>query len=167
MPTRLLLQVLPLHAGAGRACRAIISDPVGDLASTEGRACCINIDGRALLITTGACAVHCRYCFRREFPYSENLAAAAQWQPALEALAADPSIREVMLSGGDPLSWPTTSCAPSPTDCAGPNPPHAACASTRAFPISAAGARIDAGFKDWLRSLALAGRRGGPRQPCK
>ena len=57
--------------------------------------------GRALLVTTGACAVHCRYCFRRHFPYAEH---ARDWRPALEQLVAEPSISEIILSGGDPLS---------------------------------------------------------------
>ncbi len=60
--------------------------------------------GRALLIVTGACAVHCRYCFRREFPYAEAHAGVGQWRSALAYLAGDASIREVILSGGDPLS---------------------------------------------------------------
>ena len=60
--------------------------------------------GRALLITTGACPVHCRYCFRREFPYALQTAGRDGFEPALAELAADPSLREIILSGGDPLS---------------------------------------------------------------
>lgn len=60
--------------------------------------------GRALLITTGACPVHCRYCFRREFPYADQTAARDAWEPALAAIRSTPGIREVILSGGDPLS---------------------------------------------------------------
>jgi EF-P beta-lysylation protein EpmB len=60
--------------------------------------------GRALLIASGTCPVHCRYCFRREFPYREQLAARADWQPAIDALRARAGIKEVILSGGDPLS---------------------------------------------------------------
>ncbi len=102
----LLLQVLPLHAELDSP-PGYVSDPVGDLPSSKGRGLLHKYRGRALLITTGACAVHCRYCFRREFPYSENLATAENWQPALDALAADSTIREVLLSGGDPLSLAT------------------------------------------------------------
>jgi EF-P beta-lysylation protein EpmB len=58
---------------------------------------------RALLIVTGACAVNCRYCFRREFPYAEQAGGPAL-QQALAAIAADTSVEEVILSGGDPLS---------------------------------------------------------------
>lgn len=79
-------------------------DAVGDMDSALGDGVLHKYEGRALLITTGACAVHCRYCFRRHFPYSDSLAARGHWQPALERLAADRSISEAILSGGDPLS---------------------------------------------------------------
>ncbi len=79
-------------------------DAVGDLHKTRDGGVIHKYQGRALLITTGACAVHCRYCFRRHFPYSDQLAAREQWREALETLAGDPSIEEVILSGGDPLS---------------------------------------------------------------
>ena len=59
--------------------------------------------GRALLVVTGACAVHCRYCFRRHFPYQEHLS-GKRWEQALAWLAARPDINEVILSGGDPLT---------------------------------------------------------------
>jgi len=60
--------------------------------------------GRALLIASGACPIHCRYCFRREFPYGAQLAARADWSGAIAELAKAPDVREVILSGGDPLS---------------------------------------------------------------
>lgn len=59
---------------------------------------------RALIVATGACAVHCRYCFRRAFPYAQSPRSPAAWQPALDRLADDDSLREVILSGGDPLT---------------------------------------------------------------
>ena len=59
--------------------------------------------GRALLIATGSCAVHCRYCFRRHYPYGEEPRRLVDWEPALDALRDDASIEEVLLSGGDPL----------------------------------------------------------------
>jgi EF-P beta-lysylation protein EpmB len=62
---------------------------------------------RALLITTGACPIHCRYCFRRHFPYSDQLAARERWGPALAKLREMPDVDEVILSGGDPLSLST------------------------------------------------------------
>lgn len=60
-------------------------------------------EGRALMIATGVCAVHCRYCFRRFYPYGNEPRREIDWQPALEAVAADNSLREIILSGGDPL----------------------------------------------------------------
>jgi len=60
--------------------------------------------GRVLLIASGACPLHCRYCFRREFPYSAQLAARADWGPALAALRDVADAKEAILSGGDPLS---------------------------------------------------------------
>jgi EF-P beta-lysylation protein EpmB len=59
-----------------------------------------------LIVATGACAVHCRYCFRRHFPYAEHHAMGEGWQAALDCLAADPGIAELILSGGDPLTLP-------------------------------------------------------------
>jgi EF-P beta-lysylation protein EpmB len=63
---------------------------------------------RALLITTAACPVHCRYCFRRAFPYTEQLAARDNWAAALNSVAEDPGVSELILSGGDPLSMSDT-----------------------------------------------------------
>lgn len=79
-------------------------DPVGDDAATLSPGLIRKYRSRALLITTGACAIHCRYCFRRHFPYQEAPKSVADWQPALEQIAADNEIDEVILSGGDPLT---------------------------------------------------------------
>jgi len=78
-------------------------DPVGDAPASLRPGVLQKYHGRALLITTGACAVHCRYCFRRHFPYEEVPHSDAAWDTALAAIAADASIHEVILSGGDPL----------------------------------------------------------------
>lgn len=59
--------------------------------------------GRVLLTVTGACAINCRYCFRRHFPYQDNNPGRTGWQPVLDYIANDTSIHEVILSGGDPL----------------------------------------------------------------
>jgi len=79
-------------------------DAVGDLAKLKGGGLIHKYQGRALAIATGACAVNCRYCFRRHFPYGEALAARGQWRETLAQLDADHSITEVILSGGDPLA---------------------------------------------------------------
>ena len=60
--------------------------------------------GRVLLIVTGACPVHCRYCFRRHFPYGEHALSDEALERAIDYVRADASIHEVILSGGDPLS---------------------------------------------------------------
>jgi EF-P beta-lysylation protein EpmB len=99
----LLRQVLPLAAEL-ESTPGFVADPVGDRAAQAAPGVLHKYPGRALLIVTGACAVHCRYCFRREYPYAESLAGAVAWRPALAYLAGDPSLREVILSGGDPLS---------------------------------------------------------------
>jgi EF-P beta-lysylation protein EpmB len=59
--------------------------------------------GRALLIAAGSCAVHCRYCFRREYPYGDEPRRLDDWEAALSVIAADDSLHEIILSGGDPL----------------------------------------------------------------
>ena len=80
-----------------------VSDPVGDAESRLAAGMLQKYEGRALLVTTGACAVHCRYCFRREYPYQDEPRRMADWQPSIRHIAADSSITEVILSGGDPL----------------------------------------------------------------
>ncbi len=106
----LLLQVLPLgeelevHLGYG-------PDPVGDLAALLAPGVLSKYNGRALLMTTGACAVNCRYCFRREFPYEAGALTPARLAAAVQSLAATPGLEEVILSGGDPLALPTARLA--------------------------------------------------------
>ncbi len=98
----LLRQVLPLaqemmpKSGYSR-------DPVGDLNAQIASGVLQKYRGRALLITTAVCAIHCRYCFRRSFPYQEHQLHHSQQAVALAAITADPTIHEVILSGGDPL----------------------------------------------------------------
>lgn len=99
----LLRQILPLAAELTPV-PGFVTDPVGDHAAQTVPGVLHKYHGRALLIVTGACAVHCRYCFRREFPYAEHSASLADWQSALAYLAGDATIREVILSGGDPLA---------------------------------------------------------------
>ena len=101
----LLRQVLPI-AAENDAVAGFIRDPVGDLEAMPLPGVLHKYRGRLLLITTGACAVHCRYCFRRHFPYGDANPAPASWRQALDYIAADPSITELILSGGDPLSLP-------------------------------------------------------------
>ena len=59
--------------------------------------------GRVLVITTGSCAIHCRYCFRRHFPYADNQPTTEDWAELFRRIEQDQSLSEVILSGGDPL----------------------------------------------------------------
>lgn len=79
------------------------ADPVGDAAAKKADGLLQKYHGRALLITTGSCAVHCRYCFRREYPYQSEPKTLNDWQPAIDAISNDRTVQEVILSGGDPL----------------------------------------------------------------
>ncbi len=79
-------------------------DPVGDLDSIRVPGLLQKYAGRVLLIASGACAVHCRYCFRRHFPYATGQAESQKWRAWLDVIRNDSSVDEVILSGGDPLS---------------------------------------------------------------
>ena len=98
----LLRQVLPL-ADELQDVPGFVDDAVNDIAARVAPGLLHKYPGRALMIVTGACAVHCRYCFRRHYPYADEPKLLDDWQPAFAALAADESIHEVLLSGGDPL----------------------------------------------------------------
>ncbi|WP_254458359.1 EF-P beta-lysylation protein EpmB [Xanthomonas sacchari] len=106
----LLRQVLPIDAEQRRVAGFAL-DAVGDAAAKKADGVIHKYNGRALLVATGSCAVHCRYCFRRHFPYAGETAARDGWRAAVAAIAADPSIEEVILSGGDPLSLATPKLA--------------------------------------------------------
>lgn len=99
----LLLQVLPTPSEA-EVVPGFVADPVGDLDALVAGGALHKYHGRVLLTTTGACGVHCRYCFRREFPYQSAGASPSQWQPAIEYLQSHTEVDEVILSGGDPLT---------------------------------------------------------------
>jgi len=96
----LLLQVLPTLAENGLYGD---TDPVGDLDAMPSPGLLHKYHGRALIITTAACAIHCRYCFRRHFPYSDAHPLSSQWPATLDYLKQHTDIKEVILSGGDPL----------------------------------------------------------------
>ena len=99
----LLRQVLPLDDEM-RPMPGYGLDAVGDGAAKTAPGVIQKYRGRALLVATGSCAIHCRYCFRRHFPYAEETAARDGWREAVDLIRQDASIEEVLLSGGDPLS---------------------------------------------------------------
>ena len=98
----LLRQVLPL-ADESLTIDGFMPDPVGDLDARRTAGVLQKYAGRVLLIAASACAIHCRYCFRRDYPYADEPRRMQDWQPALDEIAADASITEVIFSGGDPL----------------------------------------------------------------
>lgn len=98
----LLLQVLPVAAElvdyAGFS-----NDPVGDLAAHTASGIIHKYHGRALIITTGSCAINCRYCFRRNFPYADVQLTKSRWDSTLTYIRQHTELTEIILSGGDPL----------------------------------------------------------------
>lgn len=99
----LLRQVLPLALETA-VTPGYTEDPVGEVTAHNPLPGVLHkYHGRVLLIVTAGCAVHCRYCFRRHFPYQENRNTRSDWQATLKYIAQDESINEVILSGGDPL----------------------------------------------------------------
>lgn len=85
------------------------NDPVGDHDALAQQGIIHKYHGRILLVTSGSCAVNCRYCFRRHFPYQQQLASRHNWQAVVAYLRAHPEVHEVILSGGDPLTLSTQS----------------------------------------------------------
>ena len=98
----LLRQVLPIKDELF-AYPGFSSDPVGDLPSTAKTGVLHKYHGRVLLINTGSCAINCRYCFRRNFPYSDLQLSKQNENAAIQYIQEDSSITEIILSGGDPL----------------------------------------------------------------
>ena len=99
----LLLQVLPTTS-EDQQIAGFVTDPVGDLPASTAPGLLCKYDRRALVITTGICAIHCRYCFRREFDYAAAAGSTERWQTWVDQIQQNPEIDEVILSGGDPLT---------------------------------------------------------------
>jgi EF-P beta-lysylation protein EpmB len=99
----LLRQVLPdpreLEHIAGFS-----TDPLQEASANQITGLIHKYKNRVLITLSGACAINCRYCFRRHFPYTKNKVGSSQWQQILDYIKADMSIEEVIFSGGDPLA---------------------------------------------------------------
>ena len=147
----LLRQVLPLDDEMRLVPGFASLDAVGDAAARAGTGLLQKYRGRALLVTTGSCAVNCRYCFRRHFPYAEQTAARAGWSEAVESIGADASIEEVILSGGDPLSLATSKLAEL-TEALRDIPHLKRLRIHTRLPIVLP-ERVDAGLLEWLARL--------------
>jgi EF-P beta-lysylation protein EpmB len=100
----LLVQVLP-RAEETVDVPGFRADPLGEADSPQP-GLLAKYQGRSLIVATGGCGVHCRFCFRRHFPYQSAPKTPLDWQPALQRIAAEPGLHEVILSGGDPLALP-------------------------------------------------------------
>lgn len=98
----LLLQVLPSNEEM-QLTPGYSDDPLQEQQAIKTRGILHKYQGRVLLIISSGCAIYCRYCFRREFPYAETQLTQFQEETALNYIRDNPSISEVILSGGDPL----------------------------------------------------------------
>ena len=150
----LLRQVLPLIEETEQF-DGYVADPLAERDYTRAPNLLQKYAGRALLITTQACAIHCRYCFRREFPYDEQQEeqGASRWSAALAAIAADDSIEEMILSGGDPLSLSDARLTQL-TD-AIQAIPHVRRLRLHTRQPVVLPSRVDDGLLGWLRTLRL------------
>jgi len=149
----LLRQVLPLGEELTEA-PGFVSDPLEEDAARRAPQLLQKYTGRALLITTEACAVHCRYCFRREFPYSAGTEeTGGRWSGALAHIARDPGIEEVILSGGDPLSLSDARLTQL-TDAIRAIP-HVRRLRVHTRQPIVLPSRVDAGLLAWLKGIGL------------
>jgi EF-P beta-lysylation protein EpmB len=148
----LLRQVLPV-AGELADAAGYATDPVGERAALRAPGLLQKYRGRALLITTPACAVHCRYCFRREFPYAEQNGESPRWSEALAEIAADTSLEEIILSGGDPLSLSNARLESLTRALAAIRHVHRIRVHTRQPVVLPS--RVDDGLLHWLRTSTL------------
>jgi len=143
----LLRQILPIGAELADTAE-YTADPLGEQAALRAPGLLQKYKGRALLITTSACAVHCRYCFRREYPYS-----ATRLNEALNEIASDSSIEEVILSGGDPLSLSDARLASLTDEIQ--RIPHVRRLRVHTRQPVVLPSRVDAGLTEWLTQLRL------------
>lgn len=98
----LLLQVLP-RAQEADAVAGYVADPLAEAGQSPAPGMLHKYHGRVLIVVSGACAINCRYCFRRHFPYQDFQPDTADWAAIATYIADNPQINEVILSGGDPL----------------------------------------------------------------
>ena len=100
----LLRQIWPLADETAPPPNGYVLDPLGETHSNTTPGIVHKYKSRVLLICNGSCAINCRYCFRRHFPYADNNLSSGQWLDAMSYIAQRSEINEVILSGGDPLT---------------------------------------------------------------
>lgn len=145
----LLRQVLPLGEELEKI-PGYGNDPLQEAGARLASGLLQKYAGRALLTLTGACGVHCRYCFRRHFPYAEENP-RRDWPQVLERLREDASISEIILSGGDPLLLDTSRLREVSADLA--EIPHIRRLRIHSRQPVVLPARVDADLRAWLREL--------------
>jgi len=148
----LLRQVLPAPAEDDEVAGFTIN-PVGELSLVRGDGLLSKYHGRALLVATGACAVHCRYCFRRHFPYDKEIPGERSFSSALREIEAGTTIEEVILSGGDPLMLPDDRLAALAEDIA--SIPHVRRLRIHTRLPVVLPERVDEALVDWLSDCEL------------
>jgi len=149
----LLRQVLPIAEEMAAEATGLI-DPVGDLAAMPSPGLLHKYQGRALLVTTGACAIHCRYCFRRHFPYASGNPLHQHRGATLDYLREHPDLNELILSGGDPLSLPDDLLADWIRECE--SIPHLQTLRLHTRLPVVLPERVDAALCQWLAETRLA-----------
>lgn len=151
----LLRQMLPLDDELLET-PGFTPDPLEEQSARRAANLLQKYTGRALLITTQACAVHCRYCFRREFPYTsaeDSIPGAGRFAEALAAIASDSSLEEIILSGGDPLSLSDARlCRLTDALAAIPHVRRLRIHTRQPIVLPS---RVDAGLLAWLRAIRL------------
>ena len=140
----LLRQILPIAAEELESA-GFHNDPVGDLKAMPVPGVLHKYRGRVLLITTGACGIHCRYCFRRHFPYGDANPATDDWRPALDYITADSTISEVIL-----IRWRCpTIASPGSRHSSALSPISSGCASTAVCPSCCRNASTPRSWHGW------------------
>lgn len=148
----LLKQVLPSAAELDYN-PGYCSDPLQEASSNPLPGLIHKYHGRVLMVISGGCAVNCRYCFRRHFPYSDNNPSGQQWQDTLRYIADDTSISEVIFSGGDPLAASDSRLADLTRQIA--NIPHVTTLRVHSRLPIVIPQRITTGCLDWLTGSRL------------
>ena len=148
----ILLQVLPQKKEHLNH-KNYSDDPVGDLKASSTKGVIHKYHGRILLIANGICAVNCRYCFRRNFPYANNHASKNNWQDAIAYIKKHRDIHEVILSGGDPLMLSIKALKKLTTQLE--LIPHIKTLRIHSRIPTVAPDRINENFLEWLKDISL------------
>jgi len=148
----LLRQILPLGEELTET-PGYSTDPLEELDAMPVPGLLHKYPGRVLLTLTGACAVNCRYCFRRHYPYNEANPGREHWPATLDYLTRREQISEIILSGGDPLTLSDTRLAGMVNDLA--SIPHITTLRLHSRVPVVLPERIDSALLEWMSSTRL------------